>query len=305
MPIWMGHLAEREGEWEKAAGHGFLACLESVEAALWLIAGGRQAQALVQFQSAVEVALKAFLNRIDPTLAVEAGSTDGRTIKFKKAVGKVADRLPWVAGWTGRLGDLFDLRNEVAHRGSNGATEGRYAECIATVAFPFLGEFLRQKPHELSLENAMTPDIRRELQVADKVCEKLCQGSLPVGPYVLYTVGLATRYAWVDWPRPEHRPGVLSSRNDDFELAEQARKYLPAAWGDEVVENHLCAICCGVNLFVHVRHVAEPERRLIPLAARCPKCGLEIDDEDRYLAEHHVRPFPPEVVDRYFKDLPR
>jgi len=188
------------------------------------------------------------------------------------------------------------LRNRVSHRGSSSERRGEYAGCIATVAFPFLDKFLGEDPHKLSLKNAVMPDIYRELDVALKVCERLRQESLTVGPYVLYTAGLAMRHAWVDWPRREEGP----SADEEYDLAQQTGNDLPAAWDDEVIENHHCAICGGVNLFVHVRHVAGPERRLIPLAARCPNCGLDIHDEDKYLAEFHVIDFPPEVVDDHF-----
>lgn len=62
MPIYIGDLYGRIEQKRKVAETApqlLFSCLESIDAALWLIAGNRKAQALVSMHNSVELAFKA------------------------------------------------------------------------------------------------------------------------------------------------------------------------------------------------------------------------------------------------------
>ncbi len=157
-----------------------LSAMSMVEAAYWLIGGNRFAQALVMLDNAIELILKAELERIHPILIAdtkELGKFETlksllkesflqhpigknlsiaefdieRTIYFEPAFDRATELYPSLTDkWRKRLlptkgGDansLHALRNEIVHHGGEKSAEGQYVQAIVEVALPFIEELL-------------------------------------------------------------------------------------------------------------------------------------------------------------------
>jgi hypothetical protein len=138
-----------------------LSAVDSVEASLWLIAGGRIAQAVVLLDNAIEVALKSELERIHKILIADSKALGDfqilksllreafqshaagskleipefdieRTIYFADAFDRVAELYPELKEkWRDRLiptrgrncKSLHDLRNDIVHSGGKSDQE--------------------------------------------------------------------------------------------------------------------------------------------------------------------------------------
>jgi hypothetical protein len=333
MPIDTAEYQLQKAEWKKARQSGpqlLVNCLDTVDASLWLIAGDRVPQAMVLLFNAIEIAFKAELERIHRVLIADSRRLDyaalksllrdaflkhprgqtmdipdfdlERTISFGEAMDRVRDLYPVVDAWKSRLKDLQNLRNEVVHYGSGTPGDAHYAHGIATVAFPFLGAFL-QESADLSLDRIVTPSVFRELAVAREVCDRLTKEKLEGGSYVLRTVGHVMLHTFVDWPQPTDRDGWIREDGDaEFEMAKVMRSEVARQWNDCYVEMS-CRVCGSTNLFVRVEPQTPASRSLRVVAARCPKCGLDIREIHRWLAEYHVGPLKDETIEEFLKDI--
>lgn len=320
-------------EWKKAAENApqiLVNCLESIDASLWLIAGGRTPQALVLLFNAIEMVFKAELERIHHILISDTRKLNypllksilrdaflkhprgermeipdfdlDHTISFGEALERVRELYPVIDMWTPRLKELQALRNGLIHYGSSNKHDLEYTEKIAIVAFPFLKAFL-QDSNNVSLEKIVTSTVFRELEVAREVCERLKKENKPGGPYMLRTVRHVMLYTYVDWPKPTDRDGWIKEDTDEeFEMAEQMRREVAKEWEDQYVETS-CRVCGSINLFVKVEPQTPALRSLKVLAAKCPKCGLDIRDMHRSLAEYHVGPLTNEEVEGFLEDI--
>ena len=232
MPIDTIDLYLRVAEWKKVteqASQLLVNCLESIDASLWLVAGGRIPQALILLLNSIEIAFKAELERIHRVLIADTRRLDytalksllrndflthprgqqmiipefdmDRTISFTEAMERVKELYPLVNIWKPRLQELQTLRNDIVHYGASKKQDTAYADRIATVAFPFLNDFL-QESSNISLEKAVTSAVFREQLVAREVCERLKKDNEDGGSYVLGTVRLMMLYTFVDWPKP-------------------------------------------------------------------------------------------------------
>jgi hypothetical protein len=172
-------LAERR-KLEQLKSPMLLSAVSMIEAAYWLIAGNRFDQALVMLDNAIELVLKAELERVHPILIADTKGLGNfqtlksllkdaflqhpagkqisipefdieHTIHFDAAFDRATELYPSLgAKWRTRLlpakGDdptaLHALRNEIVHHGGDVAETGRYVEAIVEVALPFLEEFL-------------------------------------------------------------------------------------------------------------------------------------------------------------------
>jgi hypothetical protein len=300
----------------------------SYSGSLWLIAGGRIPQALVMLHNSVEVAFKAVLERIHPVLIADNRRLDygalkslfkdafnahphsqhlnipdydmERTITFVEAMERVKELYPSVDGWKVKLKHAQSLRNDVVHYGSSRKAEGEYVESIVTILFPFLQAFL-QEASGIDLETILTPKVYRELQVAKKVCERLLQEKQAVESYVLKTVGLIMFHIYIDWPKLSDVTGTHDGE-DEFQMAIAMKGKIERAWAEGYIERG-CQICDSWSLFVKVEPVTEPKYSLTVLAAKCPHCGLDIDEEERYLAEYHTGELSQEELETFMRDI--
>jgi len=88
----------------------------------------------------------------------------------------------------------------------------------------------------------------------------------------------------------------------EFEMAERMRHDVAREWKDDYIER-TCHICSSINLFVKVEPLTPEIRSLKVLAAKCPKCGLNIREQHRYLAEYHVGELTSEEIENFLKDV--
>lgn len=333
MPINIFDYAKRLSEWKKAAeslSPLLVSCFESIDASLWLIAGCRVPQALVMLHNSIELAFKAELERIHRVLIADNRKLDytalksllknlfeahprgkqidipdfdmEKTINFTEAMKRIKEMYPLIDNWHSGLECLQRLRNDIVHYGSNREKIDECAEIIATVSFPFLELFL-QETSSISIENIVTPEIFREVEVAKNVCKRLKQENYPIKSYVLKTISKKMLYTYVDWPGVTDEEGnIIDNGEKDFVLALNFRKIISSDWEDLYVERS-CHICDSISTFVKVKPITKPNKKLVALAVRCPKCDLNISENDRYLAEYHVGKFTEEEVESFFKDF--
>src|SRR5262249_27546083 len=153
--------------------------------------------------------------------------------------------------WKPRLQELQTLRNDVVHYGASKKQDAAYADRIATVAIPFLNDFL-QESSGVSLEKTVTSAVFRELLITREVRERFKKENEEGGSYVLDTVQLVMLYTFVDWPKPTDRDGwIQEDFHTEFEMAERMRHDVAREWNDDCIERS-CRICSSINLFVKV-----------------------------------------------------
>jgi hypothetical protein len=135
-----------------------------------------------------------------------------------------------INSWKPRLQTLYGLRNDIVHYGAAEKQDAAYADAVATVAFPFLTEFL-QEAQGISVEKAITAAVFREMQVARQVCERLKAEGRDGSSWALKTVGHTMLYTSVDWPTPTDSAGwVRDDIEAVYEMANLVRKELSSAW---------------------------------------------------------------------------
>jgi hypothetical protein len=197
---YIGHLAERRAEWKKARQSTSALipnALEQIDAAIWLIAGGRYSQAIRALHAATELLLKSELEKFHPLLiadridyrllkgllkdelqkhsqfpSIVTGSLDfDRTIKFDDALARASEIHPDLKEWKTELKKLQNVRNNIIHRHGNGDHD-QYVPLMCMTALPFLEMFVSRSA-QLDLEKLLGRDVYREVRVARHVCEEL------------------------------------------------------------------------------------------------------------------------------------
>ena len=331
MPIFIGDYYLKHAEWKKAAEKSsqlLINCLDLMDASLWLIAGGRDPQALVSLHNSIEIAFKAELERIHRVLIADNRKLDynalksllkdafhahprgqkmkipdfnmDRTISFADAMDRVKELYPSVEQWKKKLAHIQSLRNDIVHYGSSQKAGRDYVEAIATEAFPFLEAFLLEAS-DIDIKTFLTSNIYHELGVAKNVCERLKREKQPIGGYALKSVRLAMLYTYVEWPKLSDLTDVETGE-DEFHMASAFRKEIEREWADSYIERS-CKICGSLNLFVKVSPLTHPRRSLLVSAAKCPHCGLDIGEDDRYLAEYHIGELTNGEVETFLQSI--
>jgi hypothetical protein len=302
MPIYIGDYYERLNVLKKAkegTTPSLISCLDSIDAALWLIAGNRVPQALVMLHNSIEIIFKSELERIDPSLIyIKKNSNTNKTISFNEALKQVAELYPLVNKWSNNLEKAKDSRNHIIHYGSKIDDFEKYVVQIVTILFPFLREFLQEI--EVDLEKWLTSPVSREIEVALKTCEQLQKENKAIRRYILKTVSLIMFYQNVDFPRLSTITGVTDGE-EEFEMTEIMEKRLEKEWDDSFVETS-CRICDSISLFVKVEPSAHLQNSLRVLAAKCPHCGLDISEDELYLAEYHVGELDEDEIEKFLRE---
>lgn len=303
-------------------------CLDLVESALWSIAGRQDAQAIVQLDGCIEILFKAELEAIHRVLVADTRRLDyeglkrllrdafhahprgqnlqiedydiEQTITFAEAKKRVRDLIPTIKTWEKDIDRLHEARNEIVHYGPDRGRAGDYSRMLATVAFPFISEMLTQVAG-VDFERLVTPPVQRELVVAKQVCDAARGDGVDVGPYCLRTVRWKVLHDRVQWPDPDDDAESVSEDWREDAMIERVRRRFEKRW-DPTLE-HYCRICGFYLAFVAVEAELEPVRRLVPKAFVCPKCGLEIGDNDLYLAAMHIDDIPADKSEALLKDI--
>lgn len=293
--------------------------VETLEAAIWLMAGGSYAQAVSLLHTSIELSLKAELDRVHRALIADKRSLDysdlksilkeefaahprgraltipafdiDKTITFLEAVERVGDLYPeiirrWYGGSRKEstpLKDFHDLRNDIVHSGGRGSARIGEIEAILLVALPFLKTFLEAVlPEDVALEALVMPRVNRELKVAQKVAEHFRQKSpdVPIPSHVLACLSHLVVFNRTYIAEFLDRDGYVEDDGDrDFRLGEQAKREF------ENDERHhdftgTCHICDNYSLFVSLE--LDEERsppQVFVQALSCFKCGLLIEGD--------------------------
>jgi hypothetical protein len=334
MPIAVRDLASRKHERRKAKSASsqlVVSTLDHIDGALWLIAGGFVAQALVCLHGGIELVLKCELEKIHRALIADNGKLDysslksilkesfqahpkGRlmaindfdlekTITFSEAIKRSKDLYPSIAGWEKRLYRLRDARNDIAHYGGDLEKDGEYAAIIVSVAFPFLEEFLADS-NDINLSAYLGSALTRELEVAKTLYMRLRKTPDAMPAYILKTVSRAVLYRNVDFPKPTDSDGwVIDDGVDELTVGELLKKSLRSGWDGELIGVE-CKICDSMNAFVGIEEVLEDHyvdqtTTFVPQFLECARCGLQITRFDLHLAEEHFGRLSLKTVDDY------
>lgn len=231
-------LAERR-KLEELNSRLLLSTVEFIDASLWLIGGNRLAQALVMLDNAIEVGLKAELERIHRILIVQpkelgnfttlkgllreeflkhpSGSNVDipefdieKTIYFDDAFDRVAELYPGLSdAWRkhltsskgGRRDSLHVMRNDIVHHGGDPRLVGRYTAAIVDTALPFLVEFFKRITGDtVSLPHLLMEWIYREVEVARLVLSDLRNEGSEPRPYAIKTLQHHVLWTYAMWP---------------------------------------------------------------------------------------------------------
>ena len=255
--------------------------IDFIDSSLWLIAGGRLAQALVMLDNAIEVALKGELERIhriliasskelndfralksllkDAFLAHPSGGGLNipdfdieRTIYFDEAFDRVAELYPELRKtWRQRLASgsdsaLHSLRNSIVHYGGDPTHEGEYVQAIVDVALPFMEDFLGHITQgTVSLRLLMMEWLHRELGVAQAVLRDLrAQGEKPKR-YAINTLQHHALWTYAGWPSPTDDLDTIRTfgETDWEQYAERSKRALLKTWDEAYTIDIECPVC--------------------------------------------------------------
>lgn len=318
MPEYILHYAERLSEWKKAqtASSQLLTnALELIDSALWLIAGGRHSQAISALHNAIELTFKAELERVHRVLIADNRQLDykslksllkdaflnhpqgkslviedydlEKTITFTEALARTKDLYPSIGKWERQLKQLQFARNDIVHYGSDATKKDEYVLLIATVAFPFLAEFLSVS-NGIDLRKLVGPDIYREVDVAYSVCKDIQEKNQVLFRNALKTVQRAMLYRNVEFPQPTDSAGWIKDNFDrEFEAEESLKRELRQRWNGEIIDAP-CKICGSIHAFAELDRIDETvSSDMAPLSLACAVCGLVLSREDSPLPQLH------------------
>ena len=311
--------------------------IETLDAAIWVMAGGSHAQAVSLFHTVIELSLKAELDRVHRALIADRRSLEyndlkrilrqefaahprgqalaippfdiDKTITFLEAVDRVADLYREVIQpWRKRLEAFHLLRNDIVHAGRRGAAPMGEVEAIVLVAFPFLKTFLGSVlPEGTTVEALVMRRVYREFEVAQNVADHFRRESREL-PIPVSVLGCLSRlivfnrtYVAEFWDRD----GYLEDEGDrDFRLGEQAKREF-----EDGTRHHdftgACHICGNYSLLVSLE--LDEERsppQVFVQALSCFKCGLWLEgDSPEALANVHFGPVDADELTAYLKDI--
>ncbi len=137
--------------------------------------------------------------------------------------------------------------------------------------------------------------------MAKQVCDASAKAGLNVGRYCLKTLRWRVLHDRVQWPNPDDDAVSVSLDERGLEMAGRLRDQVSRRW-DAFIE-HQRKICGWYPSFVAVEPQTQPVRKLLPIAFECPKCGLRIDEDERFLAAFHIDDITDEETEALLKDI--
>jgi hypothetical protein len=321
---------ERSSEWSKARESPSALvpnALEQIDAAIWLIAGGRYSQAITTLHTAIELLLKSELEKFHPLLiadridyrllkgllegelrrhpqfqSLSAGPLDfDKTITFTEALARIAEIHPDLKVLDSGLKQLQSIRNKIIHRRDAGDHD-EYVYRICVTALPFL-EMFALRSAQIDLEKLLGPDVYREIKVARRLCEELQRSGQTTYGHALKTVRTVMLYRNVDFPAPTDEDGWHVDESDRlFQTGESLKSELSSRWSGELVEVS-CKICGSIYAYAGIEEVegdnlADTE----PHSVACAECGLFIERDDIGLAAAHFGSIPAELIAKSLDD---
>ncbi|WP_371227802.1 hypothetical protein ACAW63_19265 [Pseudomonas sp. QE6] len=336
MPECLSSFVVRVAQWEKARAtqsHLLVNALELVDGALWLVAGGRLSQAVSALHNAIELVLKAELERVHRALIADPRKLDyqalksllkeefmahphgaglaipeydmDRTITFSEALTRAKDLYPLIGKWEYGLKRLQSCRNQIVHYGSDKARLDEYVEQSFIVALPFLAEFLAHS-NDISLEGLVGGDIYREVEVVRAFCEKVRSTGGSNYRSALTALNRTILYTNVEFPElVDHEGYVVDNFDRQYEMARTLRSELHGRWQGMVVRV-TCKVCHSIHAFAEVDECEEGEEVVdsVPWSVACAVCGLDIQRNQVPLAELHYGMVPAKDIAESLADVP-
>jgi hypothetical protein len=311
--------------------------IETLDAAIWVMAGGSHAQAVSLFHTAIELSLKAELDRVHRALIADRRGLEyndlkrilrqefaahprgqtlsippfdiDKTITFLEAIDRVADLYREVIHpWRKRLEAFHSLRNDIVHAGLREAASMGEVEAIVLVAFPFLKTFLGAVlPDGATVEGLVMRRVYREFEVAQVVAEQLRrdQRVLPIPGSVIGCLSRLVIFNRTYVAEFWDRDGYSEDEGDrDFRLGEQAkREFERDAWHHDFTGT--CHLCRNHSLLVSLKLDEEKSPpQVFVQALSCFKCGLWLEgDSPRALANLHFGPVEGDEIEAFLKDI--
>lgn len=249
------HLNKLLPQWDLVSNGGD-SIRQSVDSAIWLIAGGHTGQALVVLHNAIEIALKAELEGIHrvliaddrelrsfdrlkrllreaysqhpkgASLQIEESDLE-RTITFGEAFERVkdihAELNPWTDNIVGvkskRTKSLHDLRNQIVHYGGRAEDEGSYVSSILQDALPFLAKLLRCMSRGEAVASITAPPLGwlgREIEVGQQVLKLLANNNRPPASYAIRPLAHHALWAGTLWPTPYDDIDVVTNDKEQW-----------------------------------------------------------------------------------------
>jgi hypothetical protein len=295
----------------------FTSAVESMEAALALLALGQVSQAYLLITQSLEVSLKGMIDEImqlglrawiarNPTLARQRAAS-GSDFDEAELKGIVKDRtliaafressafVKFPEPAKSSIYKINDWRNEIAHRGGEYQRHPHYFQSILSDLLPLLDEFYRQAM-SLNICDLIHHDLARELIVAARFSR-----ARQVGQKDLAAVLAMVRAAY--FHKHDFAAGTpfefspRGERSDDWDYLrwEESleRRLVQSTRGILLNEIYLVCKICNQKCFVASDGVLKHEEGhpyLDATAVTCPYCHLAISEEYAELARLHFGP---------------
>jgi hypothetical protein len=326
---YIGHWAERIDEWKKAraAPSSLLPhALEQLDAAIWLIGGGRYSQALILLHACIEALLKSELDKVHPLMIAdrvpypvlkvllkehvtkhphipvdESIPPDiDKSITFWEALVRVTEPYPELKSWYPSMQSLQEARNRIVHhRGAAGPA--LFVKVICLTALPFI-EMLAQRAAQIDIEKLLGADIYREIRITRRFCEQIeARGEAPCS-YALLTVRYALLYRDVEFPGQfEDNEGQIDTSDREYQVGMVLRRDVIKNFPGHLVEVD-CKICGSVYAYAAIEDFEdEAIVEQAPHGLACAQCGLWITEKHRGLAAAHFGMVSAELIEKSLK----
>lgn len=311
---------------------GAIGALETLDAALLLLAWGRQApQALVLFHQTIELAMKAFLEEIHVLLVLQEINFDlakalakdrlqkhrlgsklenfidpenydpQKTCLFDDAYRRVSQLITFESLDEKKAKRINKCRNAIAHYGGKEGEKANYLDLILNVAVPWLDEFYR-KAYEVELADYVFAPHLRELVVAGEYMRlSKADTTLPLShvlkPYAhRFLEGFVIGESNLLFDNEGDMRDVSEWEQENF----KARlEQMDSQWSKHGVigeKQGIPCVICGKPCVVAIgeRLEIEGEPAYVPVAISCPGCGLHLEPAQKELVRLHYGPITRE-----------
>lgn len=315
--------------------------IDTFNAAMWVVAGGRLPQAVSLLHTSIELALKSELDRVHRALVAGLKNLDyddlkrilrnefashpkgrdmeippfdfDKTITFTDSVTRVGDLYKnTVPRWKTRLVQLHELRNDIVHSGIRGEKSIGYVDAILCVAFPFLDSFLKDiLPEGASLENLTTPRVYRELAIASNVADEKKKRKEVLDGDLLEVVASVVKFNGSHLQALVDNMGWIEDEGErDYELRQRVlrafeqRGYRPDFDNGNFANDQSCRVCGESSLIVSldVNELSDTPVVFVK-AVVCYKCGLFLEGSTpASLVNVHFGAIPEDISRAFLRD---
>lgn len=304
------------------AGAG--AALETLDAAMLLLAWGKVPQALVMLHQTIEVALKALLEEVHVLLVLQEMNFElakglakdhlqkhrlgrritnfidpetfdpQRTCQFMDAYRRASQLIEFKSVDVKTVDRINKLRNAIAHYGGKPEESFNYLDVILNGALPWLTEFYREA-YGGELSHYLFGPCYRELVVAGEYLGRCKQSQdLPRGRilspfahrFLLESIVGSGRLLF------DSEGSMRDTSEWKMENLEADFQHYEMKWSEFRVVGEvgqLDCVICGQSCIVALEEPRKVDGETIyhPVAIHCPNCGLHLDPDYSELVQLH------------------